>query len=93
VSKKHPFTARITTADDSVLPSEFTTPRSLAELFEKYQLKAVALNSRGLLKSNGVKIWWVSLSTVESLNSFTAELDGSTLCGNQLVVESAINFV
>jgi len=91
-SSKHPFTARITTTDGSILPSEFKTPRSLSTLFAEYEPKAVALNSRGLRssKSNGVRVWWLSFSTVESLERFTTKIDGSSLSGKSLVVESSI---
>ena len=91
-SSNHPFTARITTTDGSVLPSEFKTPRSLSTLFAEYEPKAVALNSRGFRssKSNGVRVWWLSFSTVESLERFTTKTDRSSLSGKTLAVESSI---
>jgi hypothetical protein len=86
-SSIHPFAVRITTMDGSLLPSEFKAPRSLSQLFEKYEPKAVAFNQSGFLRNNGVRFWWVSLPTLESLKRFVAEIDGLTLSGKILSVE------
>lgn len=85
--KRHPFTARITTADGSILPSNFDTPHSLFEVFREFDPATVALNSHGILKNNGVKVWWFSFSGIELLKHFVTETHGSILGGKVLVVE------
>jgi hypothetical protein len=84
------FTARITTSNGSVLPSAYSTPLSVSELFTKYELKAVGLNSQTeRVRLNGVRFWWISFHTLESLEDFTKEVDGLSLEGTQLrVIES-----
>jgi hypothetical protein len=89
-SYTHPFTARITTRNGSKLPSEFPTARSLSKYFIKYDLKAVALNRGGFLKSDGVRVWGLSFSTFESMTQFAADMDGSTLEGKELAVETTV---
>lgn len=84
---RHRFTARITTTQDGMLPRKFDTPESLAELFGEFEPKAVALNSAGFKKNNGVR-WWMSLLSEDSLNDFTAQIDRASLNGEKLVVES-----
>lgn len=87
---KYPFTARIKATDGSALPAEFATPSSLSRLFAKYEPKAVAINSSAASKPNGVKIWWVELPCLESLERFTADVNGSTVQGKRLLVECSI---
>jgi hypothetical protein len=69
-SRNCPFAVRITAADGSMLPSEFSAPRSLSKLFGEYEPKAVAFNRAGFIKKNGVRFWWVSLLTLESFELF-----------------------
>jgi hypothetical protein len=76
-SYHNPFTARITTVDGSFLPTEYHSPRALANLFKDYDLKPVAFNTKGFLKNNSIRVWWVSMETMEDLEKFVAEIHGS----------------
>ena len=87
---RQPFTARITTVNGDSLPSEVHSPRSLSKLFAKYEPKAVAINSHCIAKSQGLKVWWISFLSMEALNRFTAEIDGSVLGERQLAVEEIV---
>jgi hypothetical protein len=35
---------------------------------------------------NGVKIWWISLASLELLTEFAAEVGGSTIGGKEVAV-------
>jgi hypothetical protein len=84
---KYPYAARIIVVDDSMLPKEYQTPHSLAKLFAKYELRAVGLNCQKYrVGSKGVKVWWLSFLTRESLDEITREVDGSVLNGKELRV-------
>ena len=90
-SSKHPFTARVTTADGDKLPSEFNSPRSLSKLFAKYQPVAVGLNNnKDNVSRNGVRIWWISLASLELLTEFAAEVGGSTIRGKEVAVAQIV---
>ncbi|KAI9691175.1 MAG: hypothetical protein M1822_008795 [Bathelium mastoideum] len=86
----HPFTARVTTTEGCKLPPEFQTSRMLSKHFEEYDLEAVALNRPGFLKANGVGVWWLSFSNLDSLKRFVADIHGSTLSGKRLTVDASI---
>lgn len=82
---KYPFSARVTTIDGDVLPTEYKTLHSLAKLFRKYELKAVGLNCQKYrIALTGVKFWWLSFPTIEWLDRFTLEVHGSILNGKKL---------
>lgn len=88
-SNNHPFAVRITTADGSKLPCEVSTPQHLSELFTEYEIKAVGLNAgTERVRANGVKFWWVSFRTLEALEEFVEKVNGSTLYGKTLSVET-----
>ncbi|KAL9078821.1 MAG: hypothetical protein Q9157_002262 [Trypethelium eluteriae] len=90
--KRYPFSARITSADGSHLPSRFDTPLSLLETFRKYEPSAIALNSHGIRKNTGVKVWWVSFANMERLERFKVEMDGFLVDGITVVVESSTHY-
>ncbi|KAF2252117.1 hypothetical protein BU26DRAFT_548808 [Trematosphaeria pertusa] len=83
---KHPFEARVMAVDGSKLPP--LTSRSLLDRYAGYVgLKAVGLNwQTEAARSEGVRIWWASLLSQESLDNFARDNDGSTLNGIQLRV-------
>jgi hypothetical protein len=85
-SPNYLFTARIATADGRFLPTEYASPRSLIRLFQGYDLKAVAFNHSGYLKNNGIRFWWVSVETIESLQRLVADVHGSYINGKTLVM-------
>ena len=86
----NPFTAFIPNSDGGILPTQYTAPRSLVGLFAKYELKAVAFNSREFLKHNGVRTWWISLSNLKSLEHLAADVHGSVINGKTLQVQSVV---
>jgi hypothetical protein len=82
----YPFAARITTADYDKLPACIRTPRALSTHFASYNPTAVGINSKAA-QLKGVRVWWISLPTLASLNKFAADIDGSILEGKQLAVK------
>jgi hypothetical protein len=85
-----PFTARITTADKSILPLEIKTARSLADLFKTYNPIGVGINQSSHARSNGVMVWWLSFSTLDCLQHFATHIHGSILHVKKILVEGYI---
>jgi hypothetical protein len=89
---QHPFIARVSTAvNGGKLPP--WSPHAVARHFAAHtDLKAVGLNwKKEKDKVEGVRFWQLSFRTVESLERFIVEMNGSTLDATKLLV-SKFNF-
>jgi hypothetical protein len=65
-------------------------PHHLSDLFAEYEIKAVGLNAgTERVRAKGVKFWWGSFRTLEGLEEFIEKIDGSTLYGKILLIESS----
>jgi len=84
-----PLKARITTSDKNILPARIKTPRALSTHFAAYNPTAVLINSRAA-SLKGVRVWWIYLPTKDLLDKLTADIDGSIMDGNNLVLKTLL---